>query len=340
MLFTTLKVLVPVLFVLLLGYLAGRAKAFDADQVAGVNELVLDFALPASLFVGIVSIPRTQIFQDLTVVLVILAALVGIYAVAFVVGTAMFGLSTSAAALFALGAGFPAAPFFGPAILEPLFGPKSAVAIASTAIAANLLLVPATVIILETGQRARRSSTKLVAVAAGAGQCSGVSNERPEIDAVPPPTGTIIRNGITHAVKQPYVWAPILALVLVVFGIRVPSLISSMLSLIGHTTSGVSLFAVGLLLAAYSVKLNDVVAVDMALKSIVQPVLAIALAMLFVVPNRLAHEAILAVALPPAAIAPMLAARYRTYESEAGSTMLLSTVLMVALVPVFMSIAA
>jgi predicted permease len=30
----TLTVLIPVLFVVLLGYVAGRAKAFDPDQVA------------------------------------------------------------------------------------------------------------------------------------------------------------------------------------------------------------------------------------------------------------------------------------------------------------------
>jgi hypothetical protein len=41
-----------VLFVLGLGYWAGISKRFDADQVKGVNELVLDFALPAIMFVG------------------------------------------------------------------------------------------------------------------------------------------------------------------------------------------------------------------------------------------------------------------------------------------------
>jgi len=63
MLSTTLTVLVPVLFVLLLGYVAGRAKAFDQEQASGINELTLDFALPASLFVGIVGIPRTQLIR-------------------------------------------------------------------------------------------------------------------------------------------------------------------------------------------------------------------------------------------------------------------------------------
>ena len=49
-----LTIIVPIFFVLLLGYAAGRAKKFESDQVAGINELVLDFALPASLFVGTV----------------------------------------------------------------------------------------------------------------------------------------------------------------------------------------------------------------------------------------------------------------------------------------------
>lgn len=70
----------------------------------------------------------------------------------------------------------------------------------------------------------------------------------------------MIRDGIIRALKQPYVWAPVIALVLLLFGIRVPALISAMLNLIGQTTSGVSLFVSGLLLAAYSLRLNGLVA--------------------------------------------------------------------------------
>lgn len=180
MLSNTLTVLVPVLFVLLLGYFAGRAKAFSVDQVAGINELTLDYALPASLFVGIVGIARTQLAQDLTFVVIVLAGLVGVYVLAILAGILVFRLSASAAAIFALGAAFPAAPFFGPAILGPFFGPRSAIAIASVAIGANLLIVPVTVVMLETAQRAQRASAECVAVsiAAGAGSSTG---ELPQI---------------------------------------------------------------------------------------------------------------------------------------------------------------
>lgn len=109
MLPTTFTVLIPVLFVLLLGYFGWRIKAFGAEQVAGINELALDFALPASVFVGIVGIPRTQLGQDASFVVAVLLDSVGLYLMALVVGMRVLHLSTSAAALFALGASFPAA---------------------------------------------------------------------------------------------------------------------------------------------------------------------------------------------------------------------------------------
>jgi Membrane transport protein len=88
---TTFTVLIPVLFVLLLGYFAWRIKAFDAEQVTGINELALDFALPASLFVGIVNIPRTQLVQDASLVVAVLVDMVGVYLVALIVGMVCYG---------------------------------------------------------------------------------------------------------------------------------------------------------------------------------------------------------------------------------------------------------
>ena len=113
MLSDNIMVLIPVFFVLLLGYFAGRVKKFNADQVAGINELVLDFALPASLFIRIVDGSRTDIAQRLSFVLVSLAALLGIYVLGLVVSRILFRLTIGNSALFALGAAFPSAAFLG-----------------------------------------------------------------------------------------------------------------------------------------------------------------------------------------------------------------------------------
>jgi malonate transporter len=149
---------------------------------------------------------------------------------------------------------------------------------------------------------------------------------------------TVIRRSLRTAVKRLYVWAPVIGLVLVLSGIQVPSLIDAMLNLIGQTTSGLSLFVCGLMLAAYSVKLNAAVAVNAALKSVVLPVLVLVLVGLIGVHGPLVREAAVAAALPSAVIARMLAALYRTYQAEAGSSMVLTIVLMMVVVPVFLLI--
>ena len=42
--------IIPILVIMLLGYLCGKFYFFDNDQRQGLNKLVLDIALPAALF--------------------------------------------------------------------------------------------------------------------------------------------------------------------------------------------------------------------------------------------------------------------------------------------------
>src|SRR5438128_5379975 len=76
---TALTVLLPVFFVLGLGYFAGHAKKFDADQVAGLNELVLDYAFPAMMFVATVKTPRDELLSEGSYALALLVAFVGLF---------------------------------------------------------------------------------------------------------------------------------------------------------------------------------------------------------------------------------------------------------------------
>ena len=48
--------LAPMFFVMVLGYVAGRMRTIDNHYVDEINALVMDFALPASLFVATASI--------------------------------------------------------------------------------------------------------------------------------------------------------------------------------------------------------------------------------------------------------------------------------------------
>src|SRR6266404_5082526 len=93
MLAEILTIIFPVFFVLLLGYAAGRANQFDSHQVAGINELVLKFALPASLFIGTVGVSRTQLLQETPLLVAMLVSLVGVYIVVFLLGKLLFRTS-------------------------------------------------------------------------------------------------------------------------------------------------------------------------------------------------------------------------------------------------------
>jgi malonate transporter len=55
------RVVLPILFVMGLGYAAGRDKKFTAEQVMGLNELVLVYTLPTLMFVGTVTTTRTSL---------------------------------------------------------------------------------------------------------------------------------------------------------------------------------------------------------------------------------------------------------------------------------------
>ena len=253
-------VFVPVLFVVLLGCVAARAQAFDSEQVRWNQRAGAGFCASGLALRG-----RRDYRSDAARARRIVHTTGPggppryVYFFAFVVAIRVLHLSPSAAALFALGAAFPGSPFFGPAVLGGLFGQSSALAIASTAIVSNLLLLPITVVVLEAAGRVRRSSPEILPKGPR-------KNEAAEAAML-----TVASNSVLQAVKRPYVWAQFVGLVLVLIGIQVPSLINSMLNLIGETTSGVSLFVSGLLLAAYSLKLNADVAINAIFKSIVEP---------------------------------------------------------------------
>src|SRR5258708_28814175 len=77
--------LLPVFFVLALGYLAGKRNAFDADQSAGLSKLALSFALPASLFVSMTQIRKDLLLQQGRLVIALFLAHVGLFVAAWLI---------------------------------------------------------------------------------------------------------------------------------------------------------------------------------------------------------------------------------------------------------------
>ncbi len=307
--FTALEILLPALFVLGIGFWAGHAKRFDDDQVAGLNDLVLTFALPALLFVSIARASRDALFSEVPFVLALLVAGIGLFAVVALLSIFVLRRRLGAAAVQAATATLPNVAFIGTAILTPLFGIASHLSIAIAALVTNVTIVPSMVTMLEYDRNRAVSN-------AGGG------------------LGSMVAKSLADSFKQPFVSAPVLALVLVLIGVHVPREIDTMLALVGSATAGVSLFVSGLIVASFPITISLEAIGNTLIKVVVQPAIMALLAMMLAIVQPLRGEAILITALSTAVIPPMLAVRYKVYQAEAAATFLLATLAMVITLPI------
>jgi malonate transporter and related proteins len=304
MLNTTFSVLLPVLFVMGLGYWAGRTKRFNADQVRGINDLVMTYALPSLMFVAAVTRTRSELLAERTFLLALVIAFLGLFIAVALLSIFILRHDMGAAGLQAFLITFPSVAFFGIPIFKGLFGEASLFSIALADVLGCVTVVPLTVVLLEIrGQHSATSEDKQV--------------------------GALIWNGLSSSFVKPMVWAPLLGAVLALLGVDFPKEIDNMLSLIGSTTGGASLFLAGLIISSYSIKINTDILLNISGKMILQPALMALLALLFVIPNPLGREGILMCAIPASAVAPILAAQYQVFETESASTVVLDSVLIV-----------
>jgi len=300
--------LLPVFFVLALGYFAGKRNAFDADQAAGLSKLALGFALPASLFVGMTEIPRELLLQQGRLVLALMLAHVGLFLVAWLLLRRVKTLQGAASIICALLLATSATPVFGIAVLQPLLGDTSAGTVGLVALAINFV-VPTAIILLEMAASAASSSHH-----------------------------AHVLSGLKSGLKSPVLWGPVLGIVVVLAGLRIPKDIASCFEMIGSTTSGVAVFTVGLTLAAHAVHLSRMVVLSTIGRVTVQTFVLFVLLHLLHVDSPFAREALVCCSFPVATIVVLLAAKYKTMEAESASTLLLSTLSLVVTVPITIAI--
>lgn len=303
--------LLPVFFVLGLGYFAGRHHKFDASQAVGLNKLALGYALPSSLFVSMTDVQRTLLLKQGRVVLALLLAHVGLFLIAWLVLRKIDRFNGTAAVICALFLSTSATPVFGIAVLKPLLGPTSAGTVSLVALAINLT-VPLAIILLE--------------IASGGPQMDAAARDK------------AIVNGLTAGLKSPLLWAPILGTAFVLIKFSLPGPVASALAMIGSATSGVALFAVGLTLNAYSFHFSRFVLFGSLARISLQTAVFFLLSHLLSAQGVFVREALVCCSFPMATIVVLFATKYKALEGETASILLLSTLSLLISVPVTLAI--
>lgn len=327
MLNTILGALLPMVVTFLLGFVAARRHDFGTKEASILNRMVLLYAVPLALFAGTVTTSRRELSQDVPLAIALCVVIIGLYALVFLLFRVAFRMQTSVSALAALTASAPAVPFVGPAVLGDLLGRSSAILIAIAGLVINLTVVPVTILFLALD------------TTGGDSQRKNLASQDAKHSASPPASHlSILAAKIAETVKEPIVWAPVLAFVAVLCGLHVPHLIVHSLSMLGYASGGVALFASGIVLASYRIAVNWRVLFFAFLKNIAQPALVLGGLRWLGYGNPIVSEAVLTTAIPAMPIVAMLALQYRVREAEAASAVFLSVVCSVVTMAVFIAL--
>jgi malonate transporter and related proteins len=292
--------LVPVAFVIALGFVAGKRRTLSYSDSLLISRLVLNWIFPALLLAGMASTPRSQLL-DFPFVVATFVGLMGMYVLAFAIRWYQYR-QLKEATLKGLVCGYPDAAFMGIPILQTMFGPGSLYSVLVLNVIASLIMMPLT--------------TTLLTIASGEG--SGAK---------------AFVSSILEAVRRPLMWAPAIGILCSALAIKLPPVLADSLNLLGKATPGVSLLCLGLIMASVQLRLSREVWENMALKLFVQPALMIGAAVLLSVSGIYAQQMILLCALPSATISGMFANEAGAYRDEAATSILVSTVLSVLTFP-------
>jgi hypothetical protein len=302
--------LLPTVATLLLGFIAGWHHDFDAKQAAILNRMVMLYAFPLGLFAGMAGMARNQVLSQGPLAFAILLGLAGGYAIAFFVSHYLFRRDLMTASLEALAIAGPAVPFIGVSVLGHLFGDASAIPISIASLIMNLIQVPWTLMLLSAGTAQKNTAP---------------TAKQPSLGG-----------HINHALRQPVVWAPLLALVLILLNLHLPDSLEESLRLLGGATGGVALFASGIVLFAFHVSFNLTVGVAIIARNVLIPAAIWGLMLLLGMATEITREAVLTLAIPTVSLTVILAVQYQKAEQEMASILFFSTIFSVVTMGGFM----
>ncbi|MEZ3549276.1 MAG: AEC family transporter [Muribaculaceae bacterium] len=306
-----LYAIVPIIVIMLTGFISGKKGIFSGEDAKKFNKVVLDYALPAALFVSIVQASREMLIRDIKLTVISVVGIMACFMIVYFVFKYCFKKNTGAdAAVSALISGSPTIGFLGFAVLEPIFGtsPSVALVVAIVGIVVNAIGIPVGLSLMNASlEKQQPGSTKKQSAWAP----------------------------VIHALEQPVAWAPILAVVWVVAGIPWPAWASPSFDLISKANASLAVFSAGITLSAIKFSINWQAVLGSILKMVMMPAVLLILGIVFKMDPENLKMLVVAGALPPAFSGIIIADEYDTYVATGTSSLTLSIILFVGFCPLW-----
>ena len=299
--------LLPFFGLILLGYGAGYFRLVRAEALAGLEFFVFYCALPVLFFDLIATTPPGSL-QGWSFVATTTFATYCAFAIAFSVGALLNGGNVPEATVQGLIGSYANATYLAPALIIAAFGSVAAAPTGLILSFDSAMLFIITPLMMALGGTVRTEPAKLA---------EGIARE-------------VLLNPIIIAVTLGFIAMGI--------GLRLPSGIDALLTLLRGAAAPVALFVVGVSLSFRSVgQVPPDVPIVIAVKLIAHPLIVyLLLSWIGGFDPLWVHTAVLIAALPPAANVVALAERYRVYGDRASAAILLGTVVSGATVTVIL----
>ncbi|ALB56130.1 AEC family transporter [Cronobacter turicensis] len=315
MTYVIIHALAPIFVIMLLGFMAGKTKMVDNQNVALLNIFVMDFALPAALFSATVQTPWAGIVAQMPLIVVLVLAMWVTYAAIYFLAVGPFKKSPQDAAVLTLTVALPNYAALGLPILGSVLGegPSTSLSVAVSIACGSVLMTPFCLLILER-EKARAS-----------GENSGS-------------TLAMLPVLMWRSVKKPIVWGPLLGVVLSAIGIKMPELVLAAIKPLGLAATAAALFLTGVILSARKLKINSMVITATITKLLIQPFIAWGIVLALGLTGPVAVTAILMIALAAGFFGVVFGNRFGVQSPDAEAVLLLSSVLSILSLPLFISL--
>ena len=284
--------LIPVTFVILLGWFAGYRNIVDKKHSTTLATYVMNFSFPCGLFLLTAGSKPAALFNG-TFVLAFWLGLMGMYVISFLIYRFVLGHKVPESAQGAFVCSFPDMAFMGIPIFTALLGKAAILSVAIGNICTSLIMIPAVTYFMNS--RGAEQQT--------------------------------IGQAVWKVITKPLVFAPVLGILYSLLGLPLPDIAKHSFELISNSTSGASLFALGLIMSSFRIKFTRLVGLNILLKNVAHPAMMMGLLLAFGVPGAFAREAFLLCAMPTATMTTMFALKYDTLQEESTSSTILGTIL-------------
>jgi malonate transporter and related proteins len=210
-----INVVIPVLGIVLTGYLAGRLEVLGPESAAALNRFVYYFAIPAALFVFAARAPIDKIFNWPFIGAFVSGSVLTLL-FALIAGRLWFGYDVATLSVVGFTVVFGNVIAMGLPLLLTVYGPSGALPPIVVALIFTVLFISSTIAVLEALRTSGRSRLRVATKLAD----------------------TVLRN--------PVVISPLLGILFSAAALSIPKAASNYLDLMAAAVAPAALFAVGL----------------------------------------------------------------------------------------------